>query len=219
LDPTDESPEPVWGAPYIHRELRKLGIAIGETSVAKYMVGHRKPPSQTWRTFLNNHVKDLVAMDFFTVPTIRFQVLSVFVALAHQQLRKAIPFDQIPRYLLRDRDKIFGDDQAAEMGVYLRWRESDARVSSSLSRSMSQMAATWQDGSVRNSSSGGRLRPPQPMSPTPIESRRERLRSAWLAAPLNRGDDRESETTLYCLTIDGKETRCTVSGALVGWSS
>ena len=87
-------------------------------------------PSQTWRTFLDNHVQSLVSVDFFTVPTIRFQVLYVFLVLAHhrcrvvhfnvtahptaewtaQQLREAFPFDQIPRYLLRDRDKIFGDD-------------------------------------------------------------------------------------------------------------
>jgi putative transposase len=121
---------PLWGAPHIHGELLKLGIAIGETSVAKYMARHRQPPSQTWRTFLNNHVRALVSIDFFTVPTIRFQVVYVFLVLAHerrrvvhfnvtahptaewtaQQLREAFPFDQIPRYLLRDRDKIFGDD-------------------------------------------------------------------------------------------------------------
>jgi hypothetical protein len=87
-----------------------------------------KPPSQTWRTFLENHVKTMVSVDFFTVPTITFQVLYVFLVLAHdrrrvvhfnvtahptaewtgQQLREAFPFDQIPRYLLRDRDGIFG---------------------------------------------------------------------------------------------------------------
>jgi hypothetical protein len=118
------------GAPHIHGELLKLRIDIGETTVAKYIVRHHKPPSQTWRTFLNNHVKTRVSVDFFTVPTIRFQVLYVFLVLAHerrrvvhfnvtshttaewtaQQLREALPFDRIPRYLLRDRDKIFGDD-------------------------------------------------------------------------------------------------------------
>src|SRR5437773_5729408 len=61
---------PTWGAPRIHGELLKLGIDIGETSVSKYMVRHRKPPSQTWRTFLENHVKNLVSVDFFTVPTL-----------------------------------------------------------------------------------------------------------------------------------------------------
>jgi hypothetical protein len=65
----------LWGAPRIHGELLKLGIDIGETSVSKYMIRRRNPPSQTWRTFLDNHVKTLVSVDFFTVPTIRFQVL------------------------------------------------------------------------------------------------------------------------------------------------
>ena len=128
------------GAPHIHGELLKLGITIGETSVAKYMVRERRPPSQTWRTFLNNHAKTLVSVDFFTVPTIRFQVLYVFLVLAHerrrvvhfnitahptaewtaQQLREAFPFEQIPRYLLRDRDKIFGDEfgrQVRDMNI------------------------------------------------------------------------------------------------------
>ena len=131
---------PTWGAPRIHGELLKLGIDIGETSVSKYMVRYRNPPSQTWRTFLDNHLQQLVSIDFFTVPTIRFQVLYVFLVLAHdrrrilhfnvtahptaewtgQQLREAFPFDVLPRYLLRDRDAIFGDDfrrQVTEMGI------------------------------------------------------------------------------------------------------
>jgi transposase InsO family protein len=131
---------PLWGAPHIHGKLLKLGIGISETSVAKYMVRHRKPPSQTWRTFLDNHVRSLVSVDFFTVPTIRFQVLYVFLVLAHdrrrvvhfnvtahptaqwtaQQLREAFPFDQTPRYLLRDRDRIFGNtfrDQVKDMKI------------------------------------------------------------------------------------------------------
>ena len=131
---------PSWGAPRIHGELLKLGIDIGESSVSKYMVRNRKPPSQTWRTFLENHAQQLVSIDFFTVPTIRFQVLYVFLVLAHdrrrilhfnvtahptaewtgQQLREAFPFDQLPRYLLRDRDRIFGDDfreQVRDMGI------------------------------------------------------------------------------------------------------
>src|SRR4051794_32323974 len=74
---------PIWGAPRIHGELLKLGIDIGETSVSKYMVRRRRPPSQTWKTFLANHVKSMVSVDFFTVPTIRFQVLYVFLVLAH----------------------------------------------------------------------------------------------------------------------------------------
>ena len=66
---------PLWGAPRIHGELLKLGIDIGETSVSKYMARGRKPPSQTWRTCLENHLKSTVSVDFFTVPTIGFQVL------------------------------------------------------------------------------------------------------------------------------------------------
>ena len=131
---------PGWGAPRIHGELLKLGINLGETSVSKYKVRRRKPPSQTWRTFLDNHLEQLVSIDFFTVPTLRFQVLYVFLVLAHdrrrilhfnvtahptaewagQQLREAFPFDQLPRYLLRDRDAIFGDEfrgQVRDMGI------------------------------------------------------------------------------------------------------
>jgi transposase InsO family protein len=131
---------PLWGAPRIHGELLKLGIEISEPTVSKYMVRPRKPPSQTWRTFLENHVLSLVSVDFFVVPTIRFQVLYVFLVLAHdrrrvlhfgvtahptaewtaQQLREAFPWDSAPRYLLRDRDRIFGQDfreQVKAMGI------------------------------------------------------------------------------------------------------
>jgi hypothetical protein len=66
---------PLWGAAHIHGELLKLGIDIGQTSFSKYMVRQRKPPSRTWRTFLDNHVQQPVSADFFTVPTIRFQIL------------------------------------------------------------------------------------------------------------------------------------------------
>jgi putative transposase len=78
---------PLWGAPRIHGELLKLGIDIGETSVSEYLVRRHKPPSQTWRTFLDNHVKTMVSVDFFTVPTIRFQILYVFLVLAHDRRR------------------------------------------------------------------------------------------------------------------------------------
>src|SRR5215471_7751823 len=76
---------PLWGAPRIHGELLKLGIDIGETSVSKYLVRRHNPPSQTWRTFLENHAKSMVSVDFFTVPTIRFEVL--YVLLAHERRR------------------------------------------------------------------------------------------------------------------------------------
>src|SRR5258708_32483688 len=78
---------PVWGAPRIHGELLKLGIDIGETSVSKYLVRGRRPPSQTWRTFLENHGKTMASVDFFTVPTVRFQILYVFLVLAHDRRR------------------------------------------------------------------------------------------------------------------------------------
>ena len=107
---------PLWGAPRIHGELQKLGIEISQATVSKYLVRHRKPPSQTWRTFLTNHVQTLVAVDFFTVPTVMFKVLFVFVVLAHarrrvvhinvtdaptaqwttQQLAEAFPWDTAP---------------------------------------------------------------------------------------------------------------------------
>ena len=75
-------------------ELLKLGIDIGESSVSKYLVRCRKPPSQTWRTFLDNHVSQLVSVDFFTVPAIRFQVLYVFLVLAHDR-RRILHFKQL----------------------------------------------------------------------------------------------------------------------------
>jgi putative transposase len=126
---------PLWGAPRIHGELLKLGIDVGETSVSKYMVRRRKPPSQTWRTFLENHANVLVSVDFFTVPTVRFQILYVFLVLAHdrrrivhvnvtahptaawtaQQLREAFPWTGVPRYLLHDRDSIFGGTFRADV--------------------------------------------------------------------------------------------------------
>jgi putative transposase len=139
-DPQDVPGESRLGRPPIHGELLKLGIDIGESSISKYMVRCRRPPSQTWRTFLDNHLTQLVSIDFFSVPTLRFQVLYVFLVLAHdrrrvlhcnvtahptaewtgQQLREAFPFDQPPRYLLRDRDAIFGADfreQVRDMGI------------------------------------------------------------------------------------------------------
>ena len=76
---------PSWGAPRIHGELLKRGIDIAESSVSKYMMGCRKPPSQTFCTFLENHAKQLVSIDYFTVPTIRFQILDVFLVLAHDR--------------------------------------------------------------------------------------------------------------------------------------
>jgi putative transposase len=119
---------PLWGAPRIHGELLKLGIDIAERTVCRLMPNRRPGPSQTWRTFLANHVLDLVSIDFFTVPTARLRVLFVLVVLAHhrrrvvhfnvtehptavwtaQQLVYAFPDESAPAYLLRDRDSVYG---------------------------------------------------------------------------------------------------------------
>lgn len=120
---------PGWGAPRIHGELLKLGIDIGETTVGKYLVRPRRPPSQTWKTFLANHIHQVVSIDFFVVPTATFRLLFVFLVLSHdrrrilhfgvtahptaewtaQQLRHAFPWDTAPRFLLRDRDSCYGE--------------------------------------------------------------------------------------------------------------
>jgi len=127
----------LWGAPRIHGELLKLGIPVSQASVAKYMVRHSKPPSQTWRTFLANHVSQIVSVDFFTVHTICFKTLFVFVVLGHdrrrilhfnvtvhptvewtaQQIVEAFPFDRSPKYLLRDRDRIYGYEFRKQLEV------------------------------------------------------------------------------------------------------
>lgn len=120
---------PLWGAPRIHGELLKLGIDISEATVSKYMVVRRGPPSQSWRAFLDNHAKDLIALDFFTVPSATFKVLFVLVILRHdrrrilhfnvtehptaawtaRQLLEACGTEEAPVYLLRDRDSICGE--------------------------------------------------------------------------------------------------------------
>jgi transposase InsO family protein len=121
---------PLWGTPRIHSELHLLGYAVAESTVAKYMSRHRKPPSQTWRTFLANHVGDIAAIDFFVVPTVRFRLLYCFIVLRHerrrvvhfnvtqhptargtaQQIIEAFPWDEAPRFLIRDCDGIYGQD-------------------------------------------------------------------------------------------------------------
>jgi transposase InsO family protein len=120
---------PLWGAPRIHGELLKLGIDVGQTSVAKYMVRRRSPPSQVWKTFLRNHANGIAAMDLFVVPTISFRLLYGLLIMgqgrrqilwlgvtAHptaewlaNQLTAACGWEQLPRYLIRDRDACYGD--------------------------------------------------------------------------------------------------------------
>jgi hypothetical protein len=118
----------LWGAPRIHGELLKLGFSVAQSSVAKYMVKRRGPPSQEWRTFLRNHAPDIAAMDLFVVPTISFNLLYVFVIVrldrrdlvwinvtanptaewVARQITEAFPWDDAPGYMIRDRDRIYG---------------------------------------------------------------------------------------------------------------
>jgi putative transposase len=120
---------PLWGAPRIHGELSKVGVEVSERTVSRLLQRTRRPPSQTWRTFLTNHIGSLVSIDFFTVPTLPGRVLFVLVVLRHhrrrvvhfnitehptaawtaQQMVEAFPDDTVPRWLLRDRDRIYGD--------------------------------------------------------------------------------------------------------------
>ena len=118
----------LWGAPRIHGELLKLGFEVAQSSVAKYMVKRRGPPSQGWRTFLRNHAPDIAAMDLFVIPTIGFRLLYGFAIVrldrrdlvwinvttnptaewVARQITEAFPWDGAPRYMIRDRDRIFG---------------------------------------------------------------------------------------------------------------
>ena len=130
----------LWGAPRIHGELRKLGIEVSERTVSRLLRRRCRPRSQTWRTFLDNHVASLVSTDFFTVPTLTGRVLFVLVLLTHhrrrivhfaitehptaawraQQLIEVFPDDTAPRWLLRDRDAIYGEvfrRRVAGMGI------------------------------------------------------------------------------------------------------
>jgi transposase InsO family protein len=119
---------PPWGAPRIHGELLKLGFEVAQSSVAKYMVKRPGPPSQGWRTFLRNHAPDIAAMDLFVAPTLGFDLLYAFiiVRLARRdlvwinvtphptadwiarQITEAFPWNEAPRYLIRDRDRVYG---------------------------------------------------------------------------------------------------------------
>jgi len=119
---------PRWGSPRILGEVRKLGIAVAKSTIEKYRVRPRRPASPSWRTFLKNHLTEIVALDFFTVPTVGFKVLFVLIVLAHhrrkvvhfhvtehptsqwtaQKLVEAFPWDTAPKYLLRDRDAVYG---------------------------------------------------------------------------------------------------------------
>jgi len=120
---------PFWGAPRIHGELLKLGIAVGQTTVAKYMARRRRPPSQGWKTFLRNHTDAIASIDMFVVPTVSFRLLYGLMILRHsrrkllwlsvtahpnaewiaRQLTEACGWNEVPRYLIRDRDGAYGE--------------------------------------------------------------------------------------------------------------
>jgi putative transposase len=131
---------PLWGVPRIQSELRLLGFEVAERTVAKYRMKNAKPPSQTWKTFLANHAKQIAAVDFFTVHTMSFRILYCFIILLHdrrkvvhfnvtahptavwtaQQMIEAFPDNDAPKYLVRDRDGIYGDyfcSRVAGMGI------------------------------------------------------------------------------------------------------
>lgn len=119
---------PLWGASRIHGELLKVGIDVAQSTVAKYMVRGRRPPSQSWKTFLRNHAEGIAAVDFFVVPTAAFKLLFGFVVLRHhrrqlvhiavtanpkaewiaRQISEAFPCDTAPKVLIRDRDGAYG---------------------------------------------------------------------------------------------------------------
>jgi hypothetical protein len=119
---------PLWGAPRIHGELLKLGFEVAQSSVAKYLVKRCGPPSPGWRTFLRNHAPDIAAMDLFVAPTIGFDLLYVLVIVRLErrnlvwinvtphptaewiarQVTEAFPWSEAPRYLIRDRDRVYG---------------------------------------------------------------------------------------------------------------
>ena len=119
---------PLWGAPRIHGELLRLGFEVAQSSVAKYMVKRRGPPSPGWRTFLRSHAPDIAAMDLFIAPTIGFDLLYVLVIVQLErrklvwinvtphptaewiarQITEAFPWSEAPRYLIRDRGRVYG---------------------------------------------------------------------------------------------------------------
>jgi putative transposase len=154
---------PLWGAPRIHGEILKLGIDVAERTVSRLMPTRQPQPSQTWRTFRVNHVPDLVSIDFFTVPTARLHVLFVLVVLAHhrwrvvhfnvtehptahwtaQQIVAAFPNDTAPPYLLRDRDRVYGDQ--------FRHRVKGMRITEVLTASQSP----WQNAQASHYTSFG----------------------------------------------------------------
>jgi hypothetical protein len=183
-----------WGAPRIHGELLKLGIVISEREVSRLLPPRPpRPPSQSWRTFLDNHLGSLASIDFFTVPTATFHVLYVFFVLAHdrrrvlhfnvtehpsaawtaQQIIETFPEDTAPKYMVRDRDGIYGDQ--------FRRRVSGIGINEVLTAPRSP----WQNLSFANLSSGRRRDVDPGRSPRP----RARSQSgAPMSGARSRGD-------------------------------
>jgi transposase InsO family protein len=171
---------PLWGAPRIHGELLKLGFDVAQATVAKYMVKRYGPPSQGWRTFLRNHAPDIAAMDLFVVPTIGFDLLYAFVIVRldrrllvwinvtqnptaewiARQLTEAFPWNEAPRYLIRDRDRIYGEvamRRIRAMGIRDKpiapaspWQNSFAeRLIGSIRRECVDHIVVWGEGHLR----------------------------------------------------------------------
>ena len=131
---------PLWGAPRIHGELLKLGIAVCQATVGRYMPWRPKVPSPTWRSFLHNHMREIAAVDMFVVVTATFRLLCTLIVLGHdrrkvihfdvtqnpnqvwlaRQMTEAFPWNTAPRFLLRDRDASYGQtfrDRVQAMGI------------------------------------------------------------------------------------------------------
>jgi len=155
---------PLWGAPRIHGELLKLGIDVGQTTVAKYMAKRRRPPSQGWKTFLRNHADGIASMDLFVVPTVSFRLLYGFLILRHsrrellrlsvtahpsaewiaRQLDEACGWQEAPRYIVRDRDAAYGEvfvQRLAAMGIRIDRSRSDCHGKMGMRRGLSDQSA------------------------------------------------------------------------------
>src|SRR5215813_10948215 len=151
--------DPLWRAPRIHGELKMLGIAISERTVSRILRGLRRPPTQTWKTFLHNHLGQLVSIDFFTVPTVTLRVLFVFIVLEHrrrevlhfnvtehptaawtsQQIIEAFAERDAPKYLIRDRDSVYGND------VHLRILSMGIESSMGIEEVLTAPRSPWQN--------------------------------------------------------------------------
>lgn len=161
---------PLWGAPRIHGELIKLGYEIAEATVAKYIVKPPAPPTQSWRTFVRNHLSEIAAIDFFTIPTATFRTLYDFLVLSLDrrrivhfnvtdaptaawislQLIQAFPFDPALRFLIRDRDGLYGGEVIETIRMLV-----SSRSSSPIRRP--GRTVTWSASSARSDASASTM--------------------------------------------------------------